>query len=86
MLTLNRQAVPKPNLGISNNPLFLNPITDQVTFFNHIAGLNLVTTISNICPLIEYRSVVTLLVLQLRMEPLRSLSKARCFSQAAFWI
>ena len=50
MLTLNRQAVPKPTLGISNNPLFLNAISDQVTFFNYIAGFNLVTTLSNIRP------------------------------------
>ena len=33
-----------------NRPFFLNPINDQVTFFNHIAGFNLVTTLSNICP------------------------------------
>ena len=48
MLNLNRQAVTKLNLGISNSPLCLNPITDQVTFFNHIAGFNLVT-LSDIC-------------------------------------
>ena len=65
MLTLNRQAVPKPTLAISNNPLFLNPISDQVTFFDHIAGLNLVATLSTIYLKVEYPSVVTLLLLHL---------------------
>ena len=64
-LYISLQALNEPTLAISNNPLFLNPISDQVTFFNHIAGLNLVATLSTICLKVEYPSVVTLLLLHL---------------------
>ena len=38
-----------PTLEFQSSVLF-EPINDQVTFFNHITGFNLVTTLSNICP------------------------------------